>query len=254
VALMLKKLIEDGTLPKPEKTLRLIFSMERYGYAAFFARHDKKTLAAMSIDTVTCQASKVLNTGTMINQSPLSLPFFGDMLIHALMNKFCPEIHWSFLAGNLSDDCWMSEKTIGIPSNWCHGCSNDSRNDYHHCDAPIFDDVEPEKLKKLVPMLAAYTAVLICGDWAHFAVLAQELEKTAAYWLETEKNDIAGRTAAGRLTKTDASWKRKAAELLYLGRMESFNSFWPGLIMPALPSHWADSFYDSLPERKLTAA
>ena len=31
-------------------------------------------------------------------------------------------------------------------------------------DAPIFDAVEPEKLAKLVPVVAAYTAVMICGD------------------------------------------------------------------------------------------
>ena len=32
IAVMLKKLIDDGILPQTERTLRLIFSMERYGY------------------------------------------------------------------------------------------------------------------------------------------------------------------------------------------------------------------------------
>ena len=252
VAIMLKKLIDDGVLPQPEKTLRLVFSMERYGFAAFFANHDKKTLAALSIDTLTCQASKTLNVGFVINEAPLSLPFFGDMLINEAMESFCPDVKWRFVPGNLSDDCWASEKTVDIPTMWCYSTSYDGRNDYHHCDAPIFDAVEPEKLAKLVPMVAAYTAVLICGDREHFAQMANELEKTAAYWLETKKNLNAGRIAVGSLSKYDALWRNKAAELLYLGRMDSFNRFYPGIVTPTLPSHWADEFYDMFPDREMT--
>ncbi len=252
VAIMLKKLIDDGVLPQPEKTLRLVFSMERYGFAAFFANHDKKTLAALSIDTLTCQASKTLNMGFVINESPLSLPFFGDMLISEAMEAFCSDVKWRLVPGNLSDDCWASEKTVDIPTMWCYSTSYDGRNDYHHCDAPIFDAVEPEKLAKLVPMVAAYTAVLICGDREHFAQMAKELEKTAAYWLETKKNLNAGRIAVGSLSKHDALWRNKAAELLYLGRMDSFNRFYPGVVTPVLPSHWADDFYNMFPDRELT--
>lgn len=253
VAIMLKKLIDDGVLPQPEKTLRLIFSMERYGYAAFFENHDRKILAAVSIDSFTCQASSKLNTGFSITESPLSLPFFGDMLFKEAMDTFCPDVKWRFNPGSLSDDCWMAEKTIDIPTNWCvSGCVG--RSNYHHCDAPIFDAVEPEKLAKLVPMLAAYTAVMICGDREHFVKLAKELEKTAAYWLETNKNYVAGKTARALLSKTDAAWHNKAAEMYYLGRMESFNRFYPGIVTPALPIHWADGFYDMLPDRELTSA
>ena len=254
VAIMLKKLIDDGILPPPEKTLRLVFSMERYGFAAFFANHDRKILAAMSIDNLTCQAAKTLNTGMVITQAPLSLPFFGDMLLDKAMHTFCPDVKWKFVPGNLSDDCWASEKTVDIPTNWCHGSIRDDKSDYHHCDAPIFDAVQPELLAKLVPMVAAYTAVLICADAEHFAQLANQLEITAADWLETSKNYIVGKAAMGRISRTDAAWHSKAAELLYMGRMESFNRFYPGIVKPALPVHWADRFYDTLPERERTLA
>lgn len=254
IALLLKQLIEQGILPQPEKTLRLVFSMERYGFAAFFANHDQKILAAMSIDTVTCLGSKILNTGTVITESPLSLPFFGDMLIQEAMYAFCPDVKWRFMRGNLSDDCWASEPTMDIPTTWCHGSSRDARGDYHHCDAPIFDAVEPDVLAKLIPMLAAYSAVMICGDADHFAQLAVELEKVAADWLEKEKNYAAGVTAAGKMSKTDAAWHNKAMEMLYLGRMASFNRFYPGTVTPKLPEHWADGFYSSLTDRELTDA
>lgn len=254
VAVMLKKLIDEGILPQPQRTLRLVFSMERYGFAAFFASHHKKVLAAMSIDTLTCLGSDTLNTGFTIKEAPLSLPFFGDMLLGEAMHAFCPDVKWKFMPGNLSDDCWMSEKTVNIPTNWCYSSTNDGINDYHHCDAPIFDAVEPEKLAKLVPMLGAYTAVMICGDREHFVKLAEELEKTAAYWLETKKNYVAGRAAAGKMSGRDAAWQNQAAELLYLGRMESFNRFYPGLVTPVLPAHWAADFYRTVPDRDLTPA
>lgn len=251
VAIMLKKLIEEGVLPQPEKTLRLIFSMERYGYAAFFCQHDKKILAAASIDSFTCQASTTLNTGFSITLSALSLPFFGDMLINEAMHKFCPDIYFRFNPGSMSDDCWMSDHTVDIPSTWfVSGCVG--RSNYHHCDAPIFDAVEPEKLKKLVPMLAAYTAVMICSDREQFKEVADELEKVASGWLETEKNFNAGRVAMKRMDKTDAVWRNKVAEMLYMGRMDSFNRFFPGIVTPALPGHWADDYLNSLPDRELT--
>lgn len=254
VARMLNKLIADGVLPKPKKTLRLIFSMERYGYAAFFANHNKKILAAVSIDSFTCLASDILDTGFHITMSPLSLPFFGDMLFEEAMKKFCGDIRWKFTPGTLSDDCWMAEKTVDIPTNWCVSSSGNGKSNYHHCDAPIFDAIEPWKLKKLVPMLACFTSVLICGDRAHFEYLTKELGKKAALWLETSKNYVAGRVAAGKMSKTDALWHIKAAELYYKGRMESFNRFYPDVADTTVPSHWADNFYSILSERELSDA
>lgn len=254
VARMLKKLIEDGVLPQPEKTLRLIFSMERYGYAAFFEKHDRKILAATSIDSLTCLASQILKTGFHITMSPLSLPFFGDMLFEKLMDAYCRDVKWVFTPGTLSDDCWMAEKTVDIPTNWCVSSSSNGLSAYHHCDAPIFDAVQPEKLAKLVPMLAVFTAELICSDREHFEELARELEKTAALWLETKKNFLAGRVAMGRMSKAQAMWQKKAAEMYYIGRMESFNRFYPDIVSPVLPSHWADDFYNILPDGELTEA
>jgi len=55
-------------------------------------------------------------------------------------------------------------------------------------DAPIFDAIEPEKLKQLVPMLAAFCGVLIFDDKAQFAALAKDLEALASHWLDLEKN------------------------------------------------------------------
>ena len=254
VGIMLKKLIDEGVLPQPEKTLRLVFSMERYGFAAFFANHDKRILASVSIDSLTVLATKILNTQLSIIESPLSCPFFGDMLFKEAMESFCPDVNWALRAGNMSDDCWAAEKTVDIPTIWCVSSCGYSRGNYHHCDAPIFNDVCPDILAKVVPMLASFTAVLICGDREHFVKLAETLEKTAAYWLEVQKNYIAGGLASRRLSKTDAMWKRRAAEMLYLGRMESFNRFYPDIVAPTLPEHWADSFYNSLPDRNLTEA
>ncbi len=254
LAIMLKKLIEDGVLPQPERTLRLIFSMERYGFAAFFANHDQRIIAAVSIDTLTCEAAQTLGNGFGIIESPLSSPFFGDMLFHEAMTAFCPDVKWKLVPGSLSDDCWMAEGTVDIPTNWCVSSCNSNRSNYHHVDAPIFDAMQPRIMAKLVPMLATYLAVMVCADRSHFEKMAATLEKTAAGWLEREKNYIAGSLAMGTTSKTDATWQRKAAEMLYLGRMDSFNRFYPGLTSPTLPCHWADSFYDTLPERALTTA
>ena len=253
VALMLKKLIDEGVLPQPEKTLRLIFSMERYGFAAFFANHDKKILAALSIDTITCYGNGLIERGFVIKESPLSLPFFGDMLLYEAMRTHCADLRWNTAPGNLSDDCWSSEPTVNIPTNWLVASSNNGKYDYHHCDAPVFDGIQPKALAKLTPLVALYTAALVCGDREHFAKMAVELEKIAFNWMEVQRNYLAGQTAAGRMTKEEALMYKKAAELLYHGRMDSFNRFYPGLVTPKIPEHWADEFYTTLPDRELSA-
>ena len=82
----------------------------------------------------------------------------------------------------------------------------------------------------------------------------KKLEKTAAYWLETRKNFVAGKAAMGKLSKQDAAWQIKEAEMLYLGRMESFNRYYSGIVLPKLPNHWADDFCNKLAERELSEA
>jgi len=130
--------------------------------------------------------------------------------------------------------------------------SFNDKSDYHHCSAPVFDAVQYEKLEKLVPMLAAYTAVMVCADKERFIQLANKLEKTAAYRLETKKNLVAGNAAKGKIAKQDAKWQNNKEEMLYIGRMESFNRFYSGIVTPVLPAHWADAFCGMLPERELT--
>ena len=254
VAILIKKLIDDGVLPKPERTLRIIFSMERYGFASFFENHNKKIIAATSIDSLTCELVKELNLGLKIIETPMSLPFFGDMLFNELMNSFCPDINLQLKPGTLSDDCWMSEETVDIPTIWCVGNANRDKEDYHHTSAPIFDGVEYEKIAKLVPMLALYSAIMICFDKEMFSKLADKLEKTAKYWLDTKKNLVAGQAAMRQFSKQDAYWLNKQAEILYLGRMDSFNRFYEGVTNPVLPEHWAADFCNNLAERELTPA
>ena len=55
------------------------------------------------------------------------------------------------------------------------------------------------------------------------------------------------------MTKEEALMYKKAAELLYHGRMDSFNRFYPDLIAPKIPDHWADEFYTTLPDRELSS-
>jgi len=108
VALMLKKLIDEGVLPQPEKTLRLIFSMERYGFAAFFANHDKKILAALSIDTITCYGNGLLSVAF----SSRNHPFLFPSSVICSFTRLC--VH----TAPISDGAWLPAicQTIAGPA------------------------------------------------------------------------------------------------------------------------------------------
>lgn len=111
---------------KPRKTLRVVLSMELFGFTAYLTENDryKNIAAALSLDGFTHRCSPNIS----LRLSPISSPFFGDFFYKDNGMKLQPDAPWSEQAGNLSDDTFGGDCMTGIPTNWLYNQSGV----YHH--------------------------------------------------------------------------------------------------------------------------
>ncbi len=162
----LNRLIKEGKLPRPKRTIRLLAMGERYGMLAYLdANRDrtKRTIAAMCIDT---PAGWQYLAGTQFDWSmnPQSASSFVDALIVCLAAEYYPMVRrpysWSeynrgAYNGGTDDD--LGEPMIGIPTTSPHSGHGIPA---HHTSFDTPAQVDPKSLRDLAVMNAAYAYFL----------------------------------------------------------------------------------------------
>ena len=115
----LTSLQKQGTLPPFEFGIRLLIGMERYGFAAYFEQEEvrKRTLLGISMDAISLSPART-KAPVEVRLSPPSLPFWGDLLLRRMADEELAAYPTATVPGNLSDDTFISDRTIGIPSQW----------------------------------------------------------------------------------------------------------------------------------------
>ena len=111
---------------KPRKTLRVVLSMELFGFTAYLMANDryKNVVAALSLDGFTHRCSPIIS----LRLSPVSSPFFGDFFYKDNGMKHLPDAPWGEQPGSLSDDTFGGDCMTDIPTNWLYNQSGV----YHH--------------------------------------------------------------------------------------------------------------------------
>lgn len=120
IARMITALTASGRLPKLRRSIRLLLSMEQFGFAHFFASAERRacTLTAVNMDSITYE-TRALDGKVSLFKSPHTLPFIGDFLLHEMAEQslgqfyvFGPTYRWA------DNDNFVSDSTLGIPSSW----------------------------------------------------------------------------------------------------------------------------------------
>ena len=120
----------------PKRTLRVVFGMELYGFAAYLSIPERasRISGALNMDAINHKKQKLL---TFVD-SPLCAPWFGDWVIPEILQQMLPDTTFVRQAGNLSDDTFAGDPLCGgIPVNWCKNPSGTA----HHCGC---EDFEPD--------------------------------------------------------------------------------------------------------------
>jgi len=153
----LNRLIKEGKLPRPKRTIRILAMGERYGTLNYLYAHQdrvKRTIAGMCIDS---PAGLQNLAGTEYNWvlNPQSATSFVDAFVLRVASEYSAMIdrpfHWSEYNSGTDND--LGEPMINIPTvapRGGHGIAA------HHTSFDTPSQVDPDSLRDLSVMNAAY--------------------------------------------------------------------------------------------------
>lgn len=104
---------------KLKKTLRLIFSMELYGFSAYLKEFGKNIFLAANCDGLAFHESSDI----LIRHTPFFCPSFMDWIMDDIICKHLPQFSPKAEPANLSDDTFSNDPFFngtGIPTFWLH--------------------------------------------------------------------------------------------------------------------------------------
>ena len=156
----LKKLIETGVIPRPEHTLRLVFAMELYGFAAFRERfREQQVLGAVNMDGMPV---RVTDTGMKLFMAPPPLPCAGNALMRETLGQLRSRLPWEIEEldyGAFQDDQALSDPLAGVPVLWpLHAAGG-----HWHNSVQTLDIIDPGKLAAHIGFIGCWSAAMLGG-------------------------------------------------------------------------------------------
>ena len=224
----LKSLIGQGKLPPLKKTLRIVLSMELYGFSQYYLDRERnaRTLTVFSFDSCCHFPGGKDLPRLKIRQSSIIRPSFMDWYLPGLFRAQLPEVTFLLERGSLSDDTFCSDDWIGIPSLWTHSANKR----YHHNSGPMFMDADWDLAYDVARGMGTLIGTLATAGPAEFRRIAAETAEMARTELTERFAAVRYEHRKGKLTCRDAAEKirflaGKAAE-----RLSSINRFSPDAV------------------------
>ena len=184
----IKKAIEEGKMPKPRYSIRLVLSPEAYGLCAF-GKHFGEVLydrcvGAVNVDGIPTAFSQ---EEVLLQFSAPPIPFYGNAVMEGVWREYAkdatePPYIKDWWGDHWQDDCILSDISIGLPTlmpetvfySW-----HNSTQRYGYIDYNKF-------ARSLVIYTATIAAIAVCEK--------EKLEKylpTAAEYAKVRLNDVA---------------------------------------------------------------
>ncbi len=187
--LQIQKMIQDGILPPLEFSIRLVYAMESYGYAAV-AHHFGGDLRSRVIGALNLDTSPMLEGCTddvLIRQPGYASPFFGKA-VFALATRTCrqylteqglPYTPISKTLVNCGDDALLSDSTVGLPTIYYDREYEKNLTWHTYCQESF--KLDPDKVREIEAMSVLWTSIVatmsektLPGFVTAAAALAQE--------------------------------------------------------------------------------
>ncbi|MDD2710788.1 MAG: AAC(3) family N-acetyltransferase [Verrucomicrobiae bacterium] len=219
ISRLLNALVKDGKLPPLQRGVRLLVSQERYGFAHYFRTEQasRGILCGVSMDSI-CHDYHRIGLPIRIRMSPASQPYFGDFLFRDIMNDVLADYPRELEPGNLDNDTFLSDQTIGIPTNWAWT----HPGKYHHNSVDQFDRMTDWRLgRRIVAGVAAYAAALATADGDRIEDLRQKTLWAAKGEMVNEAAKLNGMIRDGSISPSDALDRLEFAGQWQKGRVAS---------------------------------
>jgi hypothetical protein len=170
----INRLITEGKLPRPRRTIRVLGMGECYGtnwYLEHTPDRMKRTIAAMNIDSPAGNQN-LAGTEHMWIMNPHSAASYVDAFTLRLAEEYYPSIGrpWVSVPHRSSTDNYLGDPTIGIPTVMPRGGYGINA---HHNSGDTPATVDPRSLRDLMIMNAAYTYFLAAAGPAEKRWMAE---------------------------------------------------------------------------------
>ncbi|MBQ9501235.1 MAG: DUF4910 domain-containing protein [Lentisphaeria bacterium] len=184
-----RRIMERGT---PEHSLRLVFAMEYYGFAAYAQSRGEnlknEVVGGCNLDAVCCVKGEVLQ----MVQTGNAVPFAGNMLLHEAVETFKDIFPMVEIKGKYYDDIFLGDPTVGVPSTWIFG---ENGGFWHGSRQCLPDFIDRETYHKAAAIAAAY----LC-KWADYTGPLPQTPERPARLKKTPMRDYAAQTVFARVT------------------------------------------------------
>ncbi len=158
----IQKLIADGTLPPLKHSIRLVFALEFYGFAAVADHFGGKLhhhIGGINIDGLPCSK---WNDSWRVEIPPYSSPYCGISVIEAVFDSYLKD---NCVAYDVcfSDDSFLGDSTTGLPTIWPRMSKSIYDYPWHSSIQNDKDYLVPSLVENVQVVLTSWAAVMATG-------------------------------------------------------------------------------------------
>lgn len=221
VARALHALVASGQLPRPRRSIRVLWVPEMTGTYLYLAAHEERiprTVAALNLDMVGADQASTGSVNTIVHPSDAAPAFVGDLLEalrdmshgpgHSFQGRSETPLyrHASAPFSNGSDHYILADPSVGIPTpmiiEW--------PDRFYHTTADTLEHVSPATLHRNMRLAAGYIWAVASAGPSEAAWLAHELHSRFTARLARELQSAAT-AALGGEPPVGAGWPERLA-------------------------------------------
>ena len=216
-----RQIMEMGT---PEYSLRLVFAMEYYGYAAFHACFKGKVIGAANLDALPANSQQLCRLIPPIS----SVPFHGVKILRDMAETFRDSLPVKLNKPECFDDMFLSDSTTGVPTVWFMEEPKPGETPlWHNSFQTEHGFLEPETFADFTALAAVWFRQALFYTGAPAEPVKLELKPVSSPWRDYAAKQIYARAQTGLpydLVRVPKAQRRPMPDGIIYGPMSSLLS------------------------------
>ena len=190
----IEQAIQDGAVPRPRRSIRLLFNWEGYGLYAWVHKHRdrvRRLLGGLNIDEIGVDQAKGRSVVHLFMPPAANPSCIGDLLAHLCGEILSPRVRWRAVAdrAEIINDTITSDPNIDVVL----PCLIQYPSHNYHSSADTLDTLSPDVMKAIGLVSATHLHFLANAGADEAAYLARIVAATCRQQLHaTERLVLAG--------------------------------------------------------------